>query len=518
MRLDLSRMSGRAALGSLVAGLMLPISWPASATAAVAAASDLRASQRDVTFKASFTLAAEARSSDVVVRALRKQVTTLETQLKSGSGNLNRARSELAATQNEMLQRLADTDAAFAVQRDRFVRAIGSLFDSSDPVIQAALQRYAQGDVSALDDLQGRINHLSATEPARLIDQRAFATLMLDAYAKNEKTAGDAIDAYEAVVKADPEDFDAWSNLAFLYIRAGQSARAQRAAAEMERTSRDPVLQSASFMLKANAAWVGGHLEQARENYEQSVAIARAVAAMNYDTWKAAHASATEAAWEIQVGADERLAMPLSHLAEVYSALDDHPRAIRAARESVTLRDLVTQQWMRHRRDSGALSGAYSALADSLHILGDVELKAGDAQRAMTSYGQSVDAQRKSHVGSADAATFVPYFVLIPFARAAIISGHLDEAQRALDEAGAGLRREKPSEFVVGKEGEYWLQVGELALAHGAPQDARKAFSSAESALAQAISISRRGDTWRPSLAQAQTRLAELERAGVAKP
>jgi hypothetical protein len=110
-------------------------------------------------------------------------------------------KAELARVQvdeRRLIETLRVKDVEFAAALAEYRNGLMGLLDQRDPLITAALERYATGDVTALDNIQeltriirrareiGARANLAAQNAQSAADQRTFARLMLDAVGKGQ--------------------------------------------------------------------------------------------------------------------------------------------------------------------------------------------------------------------------------------------------------------------------------------------------------------------------------------------
>jgi len=511
-------------IAAIAAGFfIISTSSMASAAPARPSASYVKTSAvRDkVVYRAAITMEAEARSQDATVRTLRGKVNALTQQLNAGKGDLARIRRDLAAAESEMVRRLADSDAAFAVERARFTASIGALFEQKDPVILDLLRRYGEGDSKALAELQKRIELSDATPMQRLIDQHAFATLVVDAAAKKERSEADAIAAYEAVLRINPNDYLALSQLPGLYLLAGQPQRARPILDKLEQIearydfASAPQAKASLLHQRAVAASQEGNLAAASQFARQSIAIYREYLAMPYKTWRMLHPKATEPAWMIEQGGREWLAIPLHTLALIEQQRGNYAEAEEAARESFNQRRLIAADQARGNGKPSAVNSA--SAAGSALTLGRILLAAGDPLGAMSAFQGALEStllEQKISAATSQEGQVAPepYWVLIPYAKAAILAGKTDEAASALDRARAGIQMAEPTPYSIGYEGLYWLETGNMLTARGQAAEAGKALQSAQQSLAQAVTVDRGNSEWKAALEELNAKLAAAPR------
>ena len=156
--------------------------------------------------------------------------------------------------------------------------------------------------------------------------------------------------------------------------------------------------------------------------------------------------------------------------------------------------------------------GMRADAAPSVATLGQILLAAGDPQGAMAAYQRAIDCsaqeQKLSAAGATGAKILDPFWYLVPYAKAAIAAGRLEEAEVALGRAGPAIKVADPGFFAIGNEGLYWLETGNLLLARGETAEARKAWMSSQQSLSQAVSGDRREGDWQEGLAEVNASLA----------
>lgn len=468
----------------------------------------------NITFKSAITIEAIQRSNDIVVRRLIGQVGTLKKQMSAGKGDAARLRLDLARTQDEMIRRLAETDAKYAAERAAFLQGIGSLFDGGDPSILALLHRYADGDNSALAQLQATIGQSNTSPPQRLLNQKALATLVVDAVRRDERDIREKISAYEAILKDNPDDYGALLQIRGLYLASSQVERAQDVSERIAAIEKGPEFDNAPQMRaltlgqNARASLQSGRVDEALRYAERAVAVTRAMVSESYDDWRSRHPTATEPRRVIESYNREQLAIALGILTKVQRAKRNYDSAILAGEEAVALRRLNAEDELRR---VGEMKSAYADYASDDAIgVGDLMMAKGDPQGALSAYRTALALQKLGPFPQSRV-NVEPYWIYIPMAAASIAAGHLAEADQQLNEAFRGMQKAEPNAWLVASEGKYWMQRGDLFLANGKPQEAREAWLSAESALGQATALDRDNQNWQDTLAMVELRLGKTK-------
>lgn len=470
------------------------------------------ADRSSITFRSAITIEAIQRSNDAVVRKLLKQISVLKNQLAAGKGDTARLRHDLSRAQDETVRRLTETDAQYAAERAAFVRAISSLFEGGDARVLALLHRYADGDSAALAELQENFQRSTASRPQRLIDQRALATLVIDAVRKDERDAREKIEAYEAVLREEPEDYLALSALQGLYLSSGQVDRALAISDRIAAIERDPIFNDApqihagTLWQKSRIALQSGRVDEALNYARQSEAIARAMVAESFAAYRVRHPSDTGPQWVFESFNRDYLAFALRHLREAQRARGDYDSAIISGEEAVALRRLNVRDEIKHAGKLYSAAADYAA-EDALQV-GNIMFTNRDPQGAMSAYRTALDLAK---MGPFEPGKPIdePHWVLIPMARAAIAAGELDSAEQALTSAHEALQKVTLNAYAVAGEGKYWLQMGNLLQARGRLTEAKGAWVNAEAALGQATSLNRDNKEWRDALDEVEAKLAK---------
>jgi tetratricopeptide (TPR) repeat protein len=255
---------------------------PMSAQRFVDANADLRALQEDLAAQSNATLEAVRRQMsgelETVLRRLNTEITrrrrlrnerAIDARqrqiIEAEMGGLRRERDELIA-------RLEKTDADYREAIGAFRQNIAGLLSNPSPEERAALNRYADGDASALDDIE-RISVAEAKtlQKAAASKLRSTAAMMLDAKERGEKPIVRAITAWERVSDADSSD--AWASIVLtrLYLETG---RLKEARAASERAVAMPASDRLRAIALTEAGLVlaeTGELDPARRSLEESL-------------------------------------------------------------------------------------------------------------------------------------------------------------------------------------------------------------------------------------------------------
>lgn len=490
--------------------MMVPINVVAAAPQRIATRGPAALDRSNITFKSAITIEAIQRSNDAVVRKLIGQIGDLKRQITAGQGNANQLRIELGRTQEEIGRRLSETDAKYAAERAAFLQAISTLFESSDVKVLELLHRYAEGDAAALESLQELFRRSNGPRPKRLVDQRAIATLVVEEVRRNEKDIREQIAASEAKLRADPNDYGELLQIRGLYLQTAQFDRARDASDRITRIEGKPSFDDAphmrAFTLGQDAiiSTKAGRLDEALRFAEEAVALTRITVAEGFGIWQARHPGATEPRETVEDFNREQLAVALRYLFEVRKARGEFDQAILAGEEAVAVRRLNLENELRKRGKIVTAYGSYAA-GDAIEV-GNLFLASGDPQGALSVFRTVLSLVKLGPFSNGKTYNDA-FWAFIPFARAAIAAGQLDEAKESLAIAYQGLKRAQPSVHVIGNEGRYWLQMGNLLSAEAKANEAREAWSSAETALTQAISLDRDNEDWRDSLAEVESRL-----------
>jgi tetratricopeptide (TPR) repeat protein len=199
----------------------------AHSTTAPSAPVDSRAEIAAALYAASATQAAAERVADGKLRAQRKEIEALRTQVRAGA---LQHQADLTAAEETYVAALAARDRAYAQEIAVFRAAVEDI--AATPEGAAALARYNAGDevgaLAVLDELR------AARDAARkkradiesAVEGRRIATLALDARNKGKFTTAQVIARYEEVTRLDPGVHWDWIELGGLYQDAGNLSAA----------------------------------------------------------------------------------------------------------------------------------------------------------------------------------------------------------------------------------------------------------------------------------------------------
>ncbi len=204
------------------------------------------------------TLEAIERQSNARDRARQQEIAALQTRLTEaeaiGVAEIARLQAELIDAREALVADLASRDPAYAEAINLFRREVSDI--ASTPEGVAALARFNRGEVDqGLDDYARLIaikaqarrdaveNATRALEAeadrAEAVDRRPLAVLALDARNRSRLGTDRVITLYEEIVRLDPDTYDDWLQLFFLYRDAGRSSDALAATERMQQLSRD---------------------------------------------------------------------------------------------------------------------------------------------------------------------------------------------------------------------------------------------------------------------------------------
>jgi tetratricopeptide (TPR) repeat protein len=219
-------------------------------------------------------------------RRLGAEVAAKEKALKS-AGKSERERRRLSAEvgelrrdQEHLMVQLAAMDVEYKSGIRAFREGLNGLLETPDPRILAALRRYSEGDVSALDELQQITRIIRAAREAGLKarngeEQRAVARLWTDAMDLGRKTQQQALDVWQEAATIDPDNFESWQLIAQLSFESGDFARAEFAGKKALSAADGPAKEGAALLVVGNAISQQGRLAEAREFHVRSVTLAR---------------------------------------------------------------------------------------------------------------------------------------------------------------------------------------------------------------------------------------------------
>lgn len=401
-----------------------------AATLAVAAV-PLQQPQRIITamiINAASTQEAVDRGDEALRAAWRdnRAIATRLTQALRGKSlseaGRRKAEAQLAAVRAEqeaMRAQLEALDREYAASIRAFREGMTGLLATNDPRITESLQRYADGDSSALDDLQDYVRIVRRARQAGLdarsaAEQRGVAEAKMDDKGKGKRTTIEVLATWEEAAALDPADFWQWTYIARLRDEAGDLAgatQAARSAREKARSERETAVALGGI---GNLATKQGKLAEAGAAYEESLTIARALLAAN--------PGSTEARRDVSISLDRigNVAVAQGKLAEAAAAYG----------ESLTMRRALLTA-------NPSSAEARRDVSISLDRIGKIAVVQGKLTEAAPAYGESLTMRRallSTNPSSAEARRAVSVS-LDQIGDVMVAQGKLTEAAAAYEES-----------------------------------------------------------------------------------
>ena len=308
---------------------------------------------------------------------LESQDRTLRRALKeaqAGGRQTAKLRTDLAgvmAERTRLVEELAQRDSVFKGELAEYRRLIAELANSANPERRQALERYADGDrVGAFATLKEltRIEEAAGEKAvklraaARYREQAALAADMKDRGDPGVTTLTVLVE-WEAAAERDPGDFVTWGYINRLRHEAGQTGRAIEAARELQRVASTDRERSVALNELGDLLMAAGDQPGARRSFDESLQMARQLAAAN----------------PTSVEAKRDVSVSLNWLGNVQVAAGDLPGARRSFEESLQ----VARQLAAANPTSAE---AKRDVAASLEKLGNVQVTAGDLPGARRSF------------------------------------------------------------------------------------------------------------------------------------
>ncbi len=306
---------------------------------------------------------AETQSSlsklKLAASASRKEVAALEAQLA-------REAEEAAAAREAFTTQLAAKDAAYASELAILRRAADDIL--STPEGLKYLEANNSGDLAAADAIEEKL--IAARQKMRDLqaaaDRRAFARVAFDNWQKGRRPIKAVISRFEEVTRLDPGNYGDWSNLAYLYVTAGQDAQALDAAARSE-----ALAQTIDQRLSPVALRLVVLMRQSR--FDEGVALAReALRQIEIDKAAASDVKVLTAKASLQ----RQLALLLVRSGDLAAAIAAHQDAVAS-----------TRQVLGFQPGSPA---AREALSEGLAKLGGYQVQAGQHDAALAALEESI--------------------------------------------------------------------------------------------------------------------------------
>ena len=471
---------------------------------------------------------AAVEKSDAVAQAMYQDLKRAEAETRKAlkrANNSEAARQKLEAAlrsiqkrQEDLMAQLAAKDAEYEASLRAYREGLTGLLAESDPRVVPVLERYAEGDTKAADDLQALTRIIRKARDAGLAaaaaavrtkngdEQRTVARLWADEKDKGRKTTTDVLAAWQEAAEIDPSDFWQWIEITRLHQEAGDptsAARTAQSATNSARTLRD---RSVALDELAGIAVSQGRLDDARRAYDEYHDLARQLLASN--------PSSAQAKRDVSIS----LSM-VGNVAVSQGRLDDAGRAYEESHD--LLYHLLTS--------NPSSAGAKRDVSISLQRVGYVAVSQGRLDDARGAYVESRDLARQllaENLSSAVAKRDVGISLQM-IGTVAVGQGHLDDARRAYEEFSDLARQlltANPSSAEAKRDVSVSLEkVGNVAMSQGRLDEARWAYeqslafarqllasnpSSAEAKRDVSISLQKVGD-----VAVSQGRLDDAGRA-----
>jgi len=261
------------------------------------ASTKLRTLQADLTSQHAATIARERRLADEREELLFAELDQRDNRLRALMRDLNRTeqernstRADLAAVvaeRSRLVEEIAGRDRAYAAEIAEFRRQIAGLTETHDPALQAALQRYADGDrvgaFPVIEDIIRAENRAAevATSVRNATRLRQVAALALDMKDRGEKTTAEVLVLWQEAQQLDPSFHWGWVQLRRLQSEAGKLPEARAAAERALATASNDRERSVALTELGDVLVEAGDLKLARERFEQSLGIAQRLAKVN---------------------------------------------------------------------------------------------------------------------------------------------------------------------------------------------------------------------------------------------
>lgn len=174
--------------------------------------------------------------------------------------------AELASVQSqiqELIDDLAAKDVAYAASLNVYKEGLTGLLAQDDPRVAAAMQRYGDGDLNALDQLQevirliraareaGVMAHVSTMRLRSAQEQRAVASLFQNAAGSNRKPTAVVLAAWEEAARIEPENVEQWVAIAKLQYQLDSVVGVRDALRQAWRYAEDDVRRADVYLLYA---------------------------------------------------------------------------------------------------------------------------------------------------------------------------------------------------------------------------------------------------------------------------
>ncbi|MSV28155.1 MAG: tetratricopeptide repeat protein [Bryobacterales bacterium] len=460
----------------------------------------VRSLQNDLTSQRAAALARERRLSDEREELLFAQLDQRDKRYRAILRDLNQtererdsARTEVAAVITErsrLVEEIARRDRAYAAEVAEFRRQIAGLTETTNPALQAALQRYADGDrvgafpviedIVRAENRAGEVASALAVAVRQAKGLRQVAALALDMKDRGEKTTAEVLSLWQEVQQLDPSFHWGWVELTRLQSEAGKLPEARTAAERALTTSGDERERSTALIELGDVLVAAGELKAARERFEQSLAIDQRLATAN--------PSSAEAQRDVSVS--------LNNLGDVLVTAGD----LKAARERFEQSLAIAQRLATANPSSAA---AQRDVSVSLDRLGDVLVEAGELKAARERFEQSLATrQRLATANPSSAAAQRDVSVsLNKLGDVLVAAGELKAARERFEQSLATRKRlaaANPSSVAAQRDVSVSLnKLGDVLVEAGELKAARERFE-------QSLATLQRLATANPSSAAAQ--------------
>lgn len=180
-----------------------------------------------------------------------------------------RLRGEALVREEALIEELARRDIEYAHAQKIFAEHMSDIVARDDPHITAALERYLDGDLTALDALSEYVDAAVAANRAadaaalaaieargRKRDGdllRSVAAMWSDAADKGERSAAQALAKWQEAARTDPDNFGQWQAIYDLAVSLGLTDVRRQAVDRQWQLAKTP---SQRALASANCAWV----------------------------------------------------------------------------------------------------------------------------------------------------------------------------------------------------------------------------------------------------------------------
>ena len=284
------------------------------------------------------------------------------------------------AERTRLVDELTRRDSVFKGELAEYRRLVAELANSPNPERRQALERYADGDrvgafatlkeLTRIEEAAGE-TAVKLRAAARYREQAALAADMKDRGDPGVTTLT-VLAEWEDAAERDSGDFWTWVYVSRLQHEAGQTGRAIDAARELQRVATTDRERSVALSEMGNLLLPAGDLPGARRSFEDSLQVARRLAAAN----------------PTSAQAQRDVSVSLERLGNVQVVAGDLPGAQRSFEYNLQM----------HQQLAAANPTSAQAQRDvsvSLERLGGVQVAAGDLPGARRSFEDSLQVARR---------------------------------------------------------------------------------------------------------------------------